>query len=384
MRSSAAAGTQVRTNHGQRTSLAHATPSPGRHPHHRDAHNEHMTTRGFTSDNASGAHPAVLAALVAAADGHAPSYGADAVTAALAERTRDLFGPDAAIFPVLNGTGANVVALTALLQRWDAVVATEHAHLATDESTAPQLVGGIAVRTLPAHGGRLAPEDLTALLEAQDGSVHHARPAALTLTQSTELGTVYTPAELARLADLAHARGLAVHVDGARLANAAARLGTSLRALTTDVGVDVLSFGATKNGALFGDAVVVTDPALAEPVARLRKASTQLASKMRFVSAQLLALLTEDLWRTTAARANDAADHLAQRLREDLGIEPAHPVEANAVFLPVPPERLDAVVAEVPVLPWDRRAGLLRAVCSFDTTEEDVAALVAGLRRTLG
>ncbi|TNC18217.1 aminotransferase class I/II-fold pyridoxal phosphate-dependent enzyme [Georgenia sp. 311] len=343
-----------------------------------------MTTRGFTSDNASGAHPAVLAALVAANEGHAPSYGADALTAELAERTREVFGPDAAIFPVLNGTGANVVALTALLQRWDAVVAAELAHVATDESTAPQLVGGFALRTLPAPGGRIDPEDLTALLAAQDGSVHHARPAALTLTQSTELGTVYTPAELARLTGLAHAHGLAVHVDGARLANAAARLGTSLRELTTDVGVDVLSFGATKNGALFGDAVVVTDPALVEPVARLRKASTQLASKMRFVSAQLLALLTDDLWRTMAAQANDAADHLAQRLREDLGIEPVHPVQANAVFLPVPPERLDDVLAQVPVLPWDRRTGLLRAVCSFDTTEEDVAALVTGLRRVLG
>ncbi|HLV04042.1 MAG TPA: aminotransferase class V-fold PLP-dependent enzyme [Actinomycetaceae bacterium] len=341
-----------------------------------------MTVRSFTSDNASGAHPRVLTALAAAAEGHAPSYGADAVTRELEERARAVFGPSAAIFPVLNGTGANVVSLAASLQRWDAVVATEHAHLATDESTAPHLVAGVAVRTLPAPTGTMTAGDLAALLADDDGSVHHARPAALSLTQSTELGTVYRPAELAALTEAAHGHGMVVHVDGARLANAAARLDTSLAEQTR--GVDVLSFGATKNGGLFGDAVVVLDPDLAEPVARLRKAATQLASKMRFVSAQLLALLTDDLWRRTAQHANDAADHLAQRLRYDLGIEPVYPVEANAVFLPVPPDLLGAVTAELPVLPWDRRAGVLRAVCSFDTTEEDVAGLVTGLGRILG
>ncbi|WP_413451716.1 aminotransferase class I/II-fold pyridoxal phosphate-dependent enzyme [Georgenia phoenicis] len=343
-----------------------------------------MTTRGFTSDNASGAHPAVLAALAAAAEGHAPSYGADAVTAELDARAREVFGPDATILPVFNGTGANVVSLGAVLQKWDAVVASAHAHVATDESTAPQLVAGAAVRTLPAPSGTVSVADLAELLAADDGSVHHARPAALTLTQSTELGTVYRPEKLAALVSTAHEHGATVHVDGARLANAATRLGTSLAALTTDLGVDILSFGATKNGALFGDAIVVLDPALVEPVARLRKASTQLASKMRFVSAQLLALLTDELWRTTAQQANDAADHLAALLRTELDIEPVHPVEANAVFVPVPPAAVGAVTAQLPVLPWDRRTGVLRAVCSFDTTEEDVTALVAGLARVLG
>ena len=342
-----------------------------------------MTARGFTSDNASGAHPRVLAALLAAGDGHALSYGADDVTSALDERVREVFGSDAAILPVFNGTGANVVALTALLQRWDAVVASEHAHLATDESTAPHLVGGFGVRTLPARAGKLAAADLTALLAREDGSVHRARPAAVTLTQSTELGTVYTPAELADITGAARAHGVPVHVDGARLANAAARLDSSLAALTTAPGASVGSLGAPKNGALFGDAVVVLDPALVEPVARLRKSTTQLASKMRFVSAQILALLTDDLWRSAAQQANDAADHLAARLRAELGIEPVHPVEANAVFLPVPAGRVTAVTQELPVLAWDRPAGVLRAVCSFDTTEEDIAALVSGLGRLL-
>ncbi len=341
-----------------------------------------MTTRGFTSDNASGAHPAVLAALAAAAEGHAPSYGGDRITAALGERVRELFGQTASIYPVFNGTGANITAVTALLNRWDAVVAAEHAHLVTDESTAPQLIGGMAVRTLPAPEGRIAAADLRDLLAGGRDNVHRARPGALSLTQSTELGTVYSPAQLAELSGLAREGGLGVHVDGARLANAAAHLGSSLAELTT--GVDVVSFGATKNGALFGDAVIVLEPALAEPVERLRKASTQLASKMRFVSAQLLALLTDDLWRATAQHANDAATHLATRLEEELGVQPRYPVQANAVFIPVPPAVVATAVAELPVLAWDTSAATLRAVCSFDTTEEDIDALVTGLDRILG
>jgi threonine aldolase len=340
-------------------------------------------TRGFLSDNSSGVHPDVLAALAAANAGHAPSYGADPVTTALEERVRELFGPQAQIFPVFNGTGANVVALKALLRPWEAAVATAESHMVTDESTAPQLVGGMRLVSVPSVAGKATPALLTPAFDAYDGTVHHARPAAITVAQSTELGTTYTAAELAELTAFARARGARVHLDGARLANAAARLGTSLRALTTDVGVDVISFGGTKNGLLLGDAVIVLAPDLAEPVARLRKAATQLASKMRFVSAQLLALLTDDLWRRNAEHANAAADRLVARLRE-LGLEPVYPVEANAVFIPVPPALLPAVVADAPVLTWDAHAGVVRAVASFDTTEQDVDALAATLARHLG
>ncbi|GAA3514615.1 threonine aldolase family protein [Georgenia daeguensis] len=331
-------------------------------------------TRGFLSDNASGVHPKVLAALTAANEGHVPSYGADPFTAALQERARDIFGPDATIFPVFNGTGANVVAVQAMLQRWDAVVATVDSHMVNDESTAPQLVGGTRIVTVRSDAGKATPELLAPAFDAYDGTVHHARPAAITVAQSTELGTTYTLDELAALTGFARERGARVHLDGARVANAAARLGTGLRELTS--GVDVLSFGGTKNGLLLGDAVVVLDPALAEAVDRLRKASTQLASKLRFVSAQLLALLEDDLWRVNAARANAAADLLAERLAA-LGVAPRYPVEANAVFIPVPPGVRARVVAEAPVLAWD--AGTVRAVASFDTTEEDVDALVATL-----
>lgn len=337
-----------------------------------------MTSRGFTSDNASGVHPAVLAAIAAAGEGHEPSYGGDRTTAALGERVSEVFGPDARIFPVFNGTGANVVALQAMLQRWDAAVATEVSHMVTDESTAPQLVGGTRIVTVAHAGGKATPATLAPAFDAYDGTVHHARPAAVSLAQSTELGTVYTGDELAAVTAFARDRGARLHVDGARLANAAARHGVGLAEACA--GADVVSLGATKNGAMFGDAVLVLDPALAEPVDRLRKASTQLASKMRFVSAQLLALLTDDLWLTGARHANAVADHLAARLG-DLGVTLRHPVEANAVFFAVDPRVLPALVAEAPVLAWD--AGTVRAVASFDSTEEDVEALVTVVARHL-
>ena len=341
-------------------------------------------TRGFLSDNSSGAHPAVLAALAAANEGHAPSYGADPLTAALEERVRDLFGPHAQVFPVFNGTGANVVALKALLRPWEAAVATAESHMVTDESTAPQLVGGMRLVTVPAVAGKATPALLAPAFDADDGTVHHARPAAVTVAQSTELGTTYTSAELAELTAFARARGARVHVDGARLANAAARLGTSLRALTTDAGVDVVSFGATKNGALLGDAVIVLAPDLAEPVARLRKADhpAGLQDALRLGPAARPAHR-----RPVAAQRQPTPTPpptcSSARLRE-LGVDPVYPVEANAVFVPVPPAALPAVVAEAPVLTWDARAGVVRAVASFDTTEEDVDALVAVLARHLG
>ncbi|WP_345219219.1 threonine aldolase family protein [Georgenia halophila] len=335
-------------------------------------------TRGFLSDNASGIHPRALAALAEANEGHAPSYGTDRWTAALQELVRDIFGPDAGIFPVFNGTGGNVISVQALLQRWDAVVATTESHMVNDESTAPQLVGGTRIVTVGHTDGKATPESLAPAFDAYDGTVRHARPAAVTIAQATELGTTYTLTELTELTAYARHRDARVHVDGARLANAAVRLRTGLREAVGDV--HLLTFGGTKNGLLLGDAVVTLDPALAEAVDRLRKASTQLASKMRFVSAQLLALLSDGLWQDNARRANAAADLLADKLAT-LGLSPRYPVGANAVFIPVPAEALTHVLAEAPVLRWD--ATTVRAVASYDTTEDDVDALVATLARHL-
>ena len=275
----------------------------------------------FASDNYSPAHPDVLAALAAASAGHEISYGEDPWTARLQDAVRSRFGPDATAYPVLTGTGANVVALMAMLPRWGAVVATEHAHLNTDENGAPERVGGIKVLAVPAPDGKLTP-DAVERFAGDLGDPHRAQPLVVSLTQSTELGTLYTPAEIRAVADAAHARGMRVHLDGSRLANAAAALDVPLRALTTDAGVDVLSFGGTKNGLALGEAVVVLDPSAVDGVEFVRKATMQLASKMRYVSAQLLALFepvgdvvaevdeitdADELWLRNARHANAMA-----------------------------------------------------------------------------
>src|SRR5690606_12867230 len=243
----------------------------------------------FASDNYSPAHPDVLAALAAASAGHAISYGEDPWTARLQDAVRERFGADATAWPVLTGTGANVVALMAMLPRWGAVVASEHAHLNTDENGAPERVGGVKVLAVPAPDGKIGP-DAVERFAGDLGDPHRAQPLVVSLTQSTELGTLYTPAEIREVADAAHAHGMRVHLDGSRLANAAAALDVPLRALTSDAGVDVLSFGGTKNGLALGEAVIVLDPSAVDGVEFVRKATMQLASKMRYVSAQLLAL----------------------------------------------------------------------------------------------
>lgn len=339
--------------------------------------------RGFWSDNASGVHPALLEAIGQASAGHAPSYGADRWTAALDEAAPEYFGAGARIFPVFNGTGANVIAVQALLRRWERAVASGVSHMVHDESSAPQLVGGIPIATVPDAAGKLDPAALAPALASYDGSVHQARPGAVSVAQATELGTVYSRAELAAVVDVAHAHGARVHLDGARLANAAVGLGCGLVDLTGGLGVDVVSFGGTKNGMLVGDAVVVYDEALADAVDHLRKASTQLASKLRFVSAQLLTLLTTGLWERNARAANGVAALLAARLESELGVLPVHPVDANAVFFALPPAAAARLVAAAPVLAWDPAAGVVRAVASFDSTQEDVAALVGQVRAAL-
>ena len=340
----------------------------------------HDTThRDFASDNYAGAHSEVMAALVAANGGHQTSYGADAWTARLHEVMREHFGEQAEAFPVFNGTGANVLSLQAVLPPWGAVVCTTDAHIHTDENGAPERVAGIKLLPVSSPGGKLTPE----LLDREAwgfGDEHRAQPGVVSLTQSTEVGTVYTPEEIRAVASHAHDLGLRVHVDGARLANAAASLGVPLRALTTDAGVDVVSLGGTKNGLLFAEAVVVLTPGSADGLAYLRKMDMQLASKMRFLSAQLVALYEGDLWLRSAAHANAMAARLAAGLTE-AGVELLHPPQANGVFARLAPE-----VAEVLRRRWrfyDWTHGTVRLMCAFDTTEQDVDELVAATRHAL-
>jgi threonine aldolase len=267
----------------------------------------------FNSDNYATVLPEVMDALTAVNRGHEPAYGADAVTARVQGLLKAEFGERAHGFLVLNGTGANVVGLRALLQPWQGVVCAESAHLNVDEGGAPERVGGIKLLAVPAPDGKLTPELVESRIE-RIGDEHAIQPGVVSVTQSTELGTLYTASELRALADHAHAHGMRLHVDGARLANAAAALGVELREITTDAGADVVSFGGTKAGLMLGEAIVLLGDGLEPALPYLRKQSMQLASKMRYVAAQFEALLTDELWRQAAGRANAMAARLAAAL----------------------------------------------------------------------
>jgi len=343
-------------------------------PQHPGAH------RYFGSDNYAGVHPEVLAALAAANVGHQVSYGADTWTARLTEVLGGQLGRPVEVFPVFTGTGANVVALQAMLPRWGAVICTETAHINTDENAAPERVGALKLLTVPTPDGRLTPDGIRGRLGGRDDE-HRAQPGVVSITQTTELGTCYNPDQVAALCELAHAEGLTVHMDGARLANAAATLGVPLRAFTADVGVDVISLGGTKNGAMGAEAVVVLNPDAVHGVKYLRKIDMQLASKMRFLSAQLLALFEGDLWVRSASHANAMAARLASAIADVPGVRISLPVEANAVFAVLPPGVADRIREEYHFYDWDGHPGLVRLMCSFDTTPEDVDDLVAAVRR---
>ncbi|SCG02401.1 L-threonine aldolase [Streptomyces sp. Ncost-T6T-2b] len=280
-----------------------------------DARRHHdPQVRGFASDNYAGAHPEVLAAIALANGGHQVAYGEDDYTGHLQRVMHSHFGPTAEAFPVFNGTGANVVALQALTDRWGAVICAESAHINVDEGGAPERMGGLKLLTVPTPDGKLTPELIDRQAYGWDDE-HRAMPQVVSITQNTELGTVYTPDEIRAICDHAHERGMKVHLDGARIANAAASLDVPMRTFTNTVGVDVLSFGGTKNGALFGEAVVVLNPDAVRAMKHLRKLSMQLASKMRFVSVQLEALLAKDLWLRNARHANAMAQRLAEDVR---------------------------------------------------------------------
>ncbi|SED51336.1 threonine aldolase family protein [Ruania alba] len=344
----------------------------------------------FASDNYAAMHPEVLSALANLPAEPAGAYGADPTTASLTEVVRGTFGEQAQVYPVLTGTGANVVALSAMLPRWGAVIATEHAHLHTDENGAPERVGGIKVLPVAAPDARLTADAVRAC--AGDlGDIHRAQPLAVSLTQATELGTVYTPDQVRSVAEAAHAVGIAVHLDGARLANAAASLGCSLRAITTDVGVDVLSFGGTKNGAAIAESVIVLNPEAVHGMEFVRKAAMQLASKQRYISAQLLALLTdpagagEPLWWRNARHANA----MARRLREAMvavgQVRLTQPTEANVVFAEVSRRLAERLRNEhgqhfYDWAPGDRPDRVeVRWMCSWDTRPADVDELAAAV-----
>ncbi|MFG1948352.1 threonine aldolase family protein [Nonomuraea sp. NPDC048826] len=336
--------------------------------------------KSFASDNHAGVHPAVLEAMTAANHGDAPAYGGDTWTATFEQRVKDVFGPQAEGFAVLNGAGANMVGLALMLGRYDAIICPDTAHIATHETGATERLLGVKLVTVPTPDGKLRPDDITSRLSVL-GEHHQPQPRVVSISQVTELGTCYSPAEIAALAETAHAAGLRLHVDGARLANAAAYLGCGLDEITTAAGVDVFSFGGTKNGALAAEAVVVLAPSLASSVPFLRRQSLQLASKMRFISAQLTALLTDDLWHRNAAHANAMALRLADGLTGIPGITLEHPVESNAVFARLSVQVAKALLDRYLFHFWDESAGVVRWMMAFDTTPDHVDDFLNDIRK---
>lgn len=335
--------------------------------------------RGFASDNSAGIHPAVLSAIGTANAGHELGYGDDAYTARAIAKFKEHFGPDIEVYFVFNGTGGNVVGLGSVLRSYHAVICTETAHLNVDECGALENITGCKILPVASAQGKLTVCDIESRIFGL-GDQHHVQAKAVSLSQTTELGTLYTPRELRAIADFAHARGMLVHMDGARIANAAAALKVGLREVTRDAGVDILTFGGTKNGLMCGEAVIFFDPRLhADSFPFVRKQGMQLASKMRFISAQFEALLSDDLWRKNAAHANRMAQLLVGKIAGIAGVRVTQPVQANAVFATIPANAIRKIQSEFYFYVWNADRCEVRWMTAFDTSEDDIEAFAAAI-----
>jgi threonine aldolase len=338
--------------------------------------------RSFASDNNAGIHPEIIKAIALANEGHVVGYGADPYTQTLSGKVREHFGADTEVFVVFNGTGANVLSLQALTRSYQAVICATSAHIYTDECGAPEKFTGCKLIPIQAPDGKLTVEMVQHAYHGI-GDEHHVQPKVISITQSTEMGTVYRPEEVQALARFAHERDMFLHLDGARIANAAASLGQTLRQATRDLGVDVLSFGGTKNGAMGGEAVLFFSANLGADFLFLRKQAMQLASKMRFISVQLGALLTNDLWLTNAQHSNRMAKLLEKELSKIPQIKLVYKVEANGVFAQIPRAAIAKLQERYFFYVWNEEESVVRWMCSFDTTEEDVKEFAKFLAQTL-
>ena len=340
-----------------------------------------MSKRSFASDNNAGVHPEIIDAIKTANEGHVVAYGSDPITARALELFQKHFG-DVAVYFVFGGTGANVLGLKAITEPYHAIFCADTAHVNVDECGAPEKFTGCKLITIPTPDGKLRAEQIKPLLHGI-GVEHHVQPRVITISQATEMGTVYTRAELKTLADFAHDHGLLLHVDGARLANAAVALEKTFKEITTDVGVDVLSFGGTKNGMMYGEAVVFFDKARAADFKYIRKQGMHLPSKMRFISAQFEALLEGDLWRRGAAHANRMAQLLGSELAQVSKIKLTQPVESNGVFATIPREYIPALQEKYFFYVWDESISEVRLMASFDTSEDDIHDFVDFVKETV-
>jgi threonine aldolase len=338
--------------------------------------------RHLASDNWAGIHPEVLAAIAAANTGHVPSYGNDTYTASAIEKLKAHFGESAEIFFVFSGTGANVLGLQTLALPYNAVICAETAHISTSECGAPEKHVGCKLLTIATNDGKIDRDGISGHLTGF-GDDHSVQPSVVSITQATEYGTVYSPDEIQVISGFAHEHGLRLHMDGARLANAAASLGVSLLDITGNAGVDVLSFGGTKNGLIAGEAVIFFDSELARNFANRRMQAAQLSSKMRFIAAQFDALFTDDLWKRSASHANRMASMLGEGLADLPGCRLTQRVEANEVFAVIPREHIASLQNEYFFHVWEESISEARFVTSFDTTEDDITAFVSAAQRIL-
>ena len=339
-------------------------------------------TKSFASDNNAGVHPQIMEALARANQGHCVGYGADHYTTEATRSFKDIFGQETDVYFVFNGTAANVIGLSAVLQSHQAIICAESAHLAVDECGAPEKFIGSKLLTVPAPNGKISVESINRFLHGV-GFEHHVQPRAISITQSTELGTVYTVEEIKEISRFAKKNNFYLHMDGARICNAAASLNTDLVEITKYSGIDILSFGGTKNGLMYGEAILFFNKNLSSEVKYIRKQAMQLGSKMRFISAQFSALLQDELWRRNALHANKMAQLLEQKVANIKGVTVNQSVQTNAVFATIPRAAIPLLQKEYFFYVWDEDKSEVRWMTSFDTTEADITRFVDILKRTL-
>jgi threonine aldolase len=340
-----------------------------------------MSKRSFASDNNAGVHPEIIEAVAAANDGHVVAYGDDPFTARAVKVFQKHFGKDIAVYFVFGGTGANVLGLKAITNTYEAVICAETAHINVDECGAPEKFTGCKLLNVRTPDGKIRVDQIKPFLHGV-GFEHHVQPRVISVSQATEMGTVYTKSELKTLARFAHDHNMLLHVDGARIANAAVSLNASLKEITVDAGVDVLSFGGAKNGMMYGEAVVFLNKKLGEGFKYIRKQGMHLPSKMRFISSQFEALLAGDLWKRSATHANRMARVLASEL-EKAGLKLTQPVESNGVFAVIPEKYIPALQKKYFFYVWNEEISECRFLASFDTTEEDIHDFVSLVRKTV-
>ena len=336
----------------------------------------------FGSDNYSGVHPEIMDALNRVNYGHASSYGSDEHTAKAIQKFREHFGEDIEVYFAYNGTGANILGLSSLTQSYHAIICSELAHIHVDESTASEKFTGCRQITLPTKDGKIYPQEIEEKIQRVDDQ-HHPQAKVISISQSTEYGTVYTLDQIASISSVAKKYNLYLHMDGSRISNAAVSLKKDFREFTRDVGVDVLSFGGTKNGMMFGEAVIFFNTDLANDFKYIRKQGMQLHSKMRFISAQFDALLSNDCWKKNANHANAMATLLAEGLRKIPQVKITQAVDANGVFVTIPPAVIPALQQEHFFYVWTDKISEARLMCSFDTKKEDVEGFVTKLTELL-